>query len=88
MSLQGPEGHDFLAVSVATGRDFLALFFLAWVIVKKNLWLAGKLFLYRQRDFMSLIRELSDGKIKQKGFFHNAHFFVILFGSTIYPLVS
>jgi hypothetical protein len=26
---------------------------------------------YRQRDFLSLIREFSGGKLKQKGFFHS-----------------
>jgi hypothetical protein len=31
----------------------------------------GKLFWYLQRDFLSLIREFSGGKLKQKGFFHS-----------------
>jgi hypothetical protein len=32
-------------------------------------WVAGKSFGYRQQDFLSLIMEFSDGKLKQKGFF-------------------
>jgi hypothetical protein len=32
---------------------------------------AGKWFWYLQRDFLSLIREFSVGKLKQKGFFHS-----------------
>jgi hypothetical protein len=32
----------------------------------------AKLFWYLQRDFLSLIREFSGGKLKQKGFFHSA----------------
>ena len=39
--------------------------------LKKTLWAAGKLFWYLQRDFLSLIREFSGGKLKQKGFFHS-----------------
>jgi hypothetical protein len=31
------------------------------------------LFWYLQRDFLSLIREFSGGKLKQKGFFHSAY---------------
>ncbi len=29
------------------------------------------MFWYQQRDFLSLIREFSGGKLKQKGFFHS-----------------
>jgi hypothetical protein len=32
---------------------------------------AGKVFWYQQRDFQSLVMEFSDGKLKQKGFFHS-----------------
>ncbi len=39
--------------------------------LKKTLWAAGKLFWYLQRDFLSLTREFSGGKLKQKGFFHS-----------------
>jgi hypothetical protein len=35
-------------------------------------WAAGKLFWYLQREFLSLMREFSGGKLKQKGFFHSA----------------
>jgi hypothetical protein len=35
------------------------------------LWAAGKLFWYRQRDFLFLIQKFSGGKLKQKGFFHS-----------------
>ncbi len=38
---------------------------------KKTLWAADKLFQYQQLDFLSLIREFSGGKLKQKGFFHS-----------------
>jgi hypothetical protein len=65
-----PEGRDFPTVSVVSGRDFPAVAFLAWVI-KKNSMAAGKLFWYLQRDFLSLIRKFSGGKLKQNGFFHS-----------------
>ncbi len=39
--------------------------------LKKTLWAAGKLFRYLQREFLSLMREFSGGKLKQKGFFHS-----------------
>jgi hypothetical protein len=48
-------------------RNFPPVAFLEWGIV----WAAGKLFWYRQRDFLSLISEFSYGKLKQKGFFHS-----------------
>jgi hypothetical protein len=38
---------------------------------KKTLWAAGKLFRYLQHEFLSLMREFSGGKLKQKGFFHS-----------------
>jgi hypothetical protein len=38
---------------------------------KKNLWVAGKMSWYQQQDFQSLVKEFSDGKLKQKGFFHS-----------------
>ncbi len=41
---------------------------------EKTLWAAGKLFWYRQQDFLSLLREFSDRKLKQKGFFHSVVF--------------
>jgi hypothetical protein len=43
--------------------------------LKKTLWAAGKLFWYLQRDFLSLIREFSGGKLKQKGFFHSVYMY-------------
>jgi len=39
--------------------------------LKKTVWAAGKLFWYLQREFLSLMREFSGGKLKQKGFFHS-----------------
>jgi hypothetical protein len=44
---------------------------------KKTIWVAGKLFWYQKRDFLSLIREFSGGKLKQKGFFHSAGFMLV-----------
>jgi hypothetical protein len=38
---------------------------------KKELWVAGKMSWYLQRDCQSLVKEFSDGKLKQKGFFHS-----------------
>jgi hypothetical protein len=38
---------------------------------KKDLWVAGKMSWYQQRDCQSLLMEFSDGKLKQKGFFHS-----------------
>jgi hypothetical protein len=38
---------------------------------EKDVWVAGKIFWYQQRDFQSLVMEFSDGKLKQKGFFHS-----------------
>jgi hypothetical protein len=36
---------------------------------EKDLWVAGKMSWYQQRDCQSLVMEFSDGKLKQKGFF-------------------
>ncbi len=36
---------------------------------KKDLWMAGKIFWYQQRDCQSMVKECSDGKLKQKPFF-------------------
>jgi hypothetical protein len=66
-----PEGQDFLAVSVVSEQDFLAVAFLAWVI-KKNSMGSRQIVLVSTADFLSLIREFSGGKLKQKGFFHSA----------------
>jgi hypothetical protein len=38
---------------------------------EKDLWVAGKMSWYQQRDCQSLVMEFSDGKLKQKGFFHS-----------------
>ena len=38
---------------------------------KKTLWATSKMFRYRQQDFLFLIIEFSDGKLKQKVFFHS-----------------
>jgi hypothetical protein len=62
--------RDFPAVSVVSGPDFPAVAFWHGQF-KKTLWAAGKLFWFLQRDFLSLIREFSGGKLKQKGFFHS-----------------
>jgi hypothetical protein len=40
----------------------------------KTLWAAGKMFRYQRRDFLSLIMKFSDGKLKQKGFFHSVQY--------------
>jgi hypothetical protein len=40
---------------------------------EKDLWVAGKIFWYQQRDCQSLVMEFSDGKLKQKGFFHSVY---------------
>ncbi len=37
VSLQGPEGRDFPTVSVVFGRDFPAVAFLAWGILKNSM---------------------------------------------------
>jgi hypothetical protein len=37
----------------------------------KTLWAAGKMFRYQRWDFLSLIMEFSDEKLKQKGLFHS-----------------
>jgi hypothetical protein len=37
ISLQRPEGGDFPAVSIVSGRDFPAVAFLAWVILKNSM---------------------------------------------------
>jgi hypothetical protein len=39
--------------------------------LKKTLWAEGKLFWYLQREFLSLMREFSGGKLKQKDLFHS-----------------
>ncbi len=39
---------------------------------ERDLWLAGKMSWYQQRDFQSLVMQFSGGKLKQKGFFHSA----------------
>ncbi len=39
---------------------------------EKDLWVAGKMSWYQQRDFQSLVMQFSGGKLKQKGFFHSA----------------
>ena len=51
---------------------------------EKDLWVAGKKFWYQQRDFQSLVMEFSDGKPKQKGFFHS----VVLFDRSPFKLFS
>jgi hypothetical protein len=38
---------------------------------KTDLWVAGKMSWYQQRDCQSLVKEFSEGKLKQKGFFHS-----------------
>jgi hypothetical protein len=38
---------------------------------KNSIWVAGKLFWYQQQDFLTFTREFSEGKLKQKGFFHS-----------------
>ncbi len=38
---------------------------------EKDLWVAGKMSWYQQRDCQSLAMEFSGGKLKQKGFFHS-----------------
>ncbi len=38
---------------------------------EQDLWVEGKIPWYQQRDYQSLVREFSDGKLKQKGFFHS-----------------
>ncbi len=38
---------------------------------KQELWVAGKMSWYQQWDCQSLVKEFSDGKLKQKGFFHS-----------------
>jgi hypothetical protein len=38
---------------------------------KKDLWVAEKMSRHQQRDCQSLVIEFSDGKLKQKGFFHS-----------------
>jgi hypothetical protein len=38
---------------------------------EKDLWVAGKMFWYQQRDCPSVVIEFSDGKLKQKDFFHS-----------------
>jgi hypothetical protein len=39
---------------------------------EKDLLVAGKMSWYQQRDCQSLVMEFSDGKLKQKTFFHSA----------------
>jgi hypothetical protein len=38
---------------------------------EKDLWVAGKISWYQQRDYQTLVIEFSDGKLKPKGFFHS-----------------
>ncbi len=38
---------------------------------KKDLWVVGKMSWSQQRDCVSLVKEFSDGKLKQKGFFYS-----------------
>jgi hypothetical protein len=38
---------------------------------KNSIWVAGKLIWYQQQDFLNLIREFSEGKLKQEGFFYS-----------------
>jgi hypothetical protein len=40
---------------------------------EKDLWVAGKMSWYQQRDSQSLIMEFSGGKLKQKGFFFTGY---------------
>ncbi len=40
----------------------------------KYLLVAGKISRYEQQDCLTLVMEFSDGKLKQKGFFHSAYF--------------
>ena len=52
---------------------------------KKTLWATSKMFRYRQQDFLFLIIEFSDGKLKQKVFFHSV---VVLMASARPPVVA
>ncbi len=89
----GTRRPDFLAVSVATGRDFLAVSVATGQNFRPNFFGMREHTVATCRIFWPvncpsidsriLIRELYDGEIKQKGFFHSAHFFVILFGSNL-----
>jgi hypothetical protein len=54
-------------VSFQEPEDFLS--FLTCGNVKNDIWVGGKMSCYQQRDCQSLVKEFSDGKLKQKGFF-------------------
>jgi hypothetical protein len=40
---------------------------------EKDLWVAGKMSWYQQRNYLSLVMEFSDEKLKQKGLVHSVH---------------